>query len=130
MSGSSCTIFHWSVWASLVAAHGFSCIWDLSSPIGDQTGVPCIGRQILSHWASREVPGSTILRAQPELLNSISNADLGSASAKMPAYSYNPLETAVLSSFLLTLAERQDLTLCGQGWVVWEGPVHFSFTSF
>ena len=128
MSGFSCTIFRWSVWASLVVAHGFSSVWDLSSPIGHQTRVPCIGRQILNHWATREVPGSTILSAQ--LLNPTSNADLGSASAKMPAHGDNPLETVVLSSFLLTLAEHQDLTLCNQGWVLWEGLVHFSFTSF
>ena len=125
MSGFSCTIFLWSVRASLVVAHGFSCIWDLSSPIGDQIRVPCIGRQILNHWATREVPGSTILSAQPELLNPTSNADLGSASAKMPAHGYNPLETVVLSSFLLTLAERQYLTLCSQGWVLWAGSLQF-----
>ena len=31
-------------------------MWDLSSPIRDQTHVPCIGRQILNHWTTREVP--------------------------------------------------------------------------
>ena len=30
---------------------------DLSSPTRDQTHVPCIGRQILNLWISREVPG-------------------------------------------------------------------------
>ena len=29
---------------------------DLSSPISDQTHIPCIARQILNHWTSREVP--------------------------------------------------------------------------
>ena len=65
MSGFSCTIFLWSVRASLVVAHGFSCIWDLSSPIGDQIRVPCIGRQILNHWNSSEVPSVEDFRLEP-----------------------------------------------------------------
>ena len=28
-----------------------------SSPTRDQTHVPCIGKQILNHWTTREVPG-------------------------------------------------------------------------
>ena len=58
----------------LVAAHGLfvavrrllsSCsmrallprsMWDPSYPIRDRTHVPCIGRQILNHWATGEVP--------------------------------------------------------------------------
>ena len=31
-------------------------MWDLSSPPMDQTHVPCIGRRILNHWTTREVP--------------------------------------------------------------------------
>ena len=31
-------------------------IWDLSSPTRDSSLVPCIGRQILNHWTSMEVP--------------------------------------------------------------------------
>ena len=31
-------------------------MWDLSSLTGDQTHVPCIARQILNHWTTREVP--------------------------------------------------------------------------
>ena len=31
-------------------------MWDLSSPTGDRTRIPCIGRWILSHWTTREVP--------------------------------------------------------------------------
>ena len=31
-------------------------MWDLSSPTRDRTHVPCIGRQILDHWTTREVP--------------------------------------------------------------------------
>ena len=30
--------------------------WGLSSPTGDWTHTPCIGRQSLNHWATREVP--------------------------------------------------------------------------
>ena len=31
-------------------------MWDLSSPTRDRTCVPCLGRQILYHWTTREVP--------------------------------------------------------------------------
>jgi len=31
-------------------------MWDFSSPARDQTHVLCIGRPILSHWTTREVP--------------------------------------------------------------------------
>ena len=51
---------------SLVGAHVLSScdaqaslprsVWDLSSPTRDQTCVTCIGRQILNHWTTREVP--------------------------------------------------------------------------
>ena len=30
--------------------------WDLSSPTRDWTCTPCIGRQRLNHWTTREVP--------------------------------------------------------------------------
>ena len=30
-------------------------IWDLSSPTRDQTSIPCIARQILNHWTTRQV---------------------------------------------------------------------------
>ena len=32
-------------------------MWEPSSPTRDRTRVPCIGRQILYHWTTREVPG-------------------------------------------------------------------------
>ena len=38
-------------WAQLL--HG---MWDLSSLTRDWTCVPCIGRQTLNHWTTREVP--------------------------------------------------------------------------
>ena len=31
-------------------------MWDLNSPTRDLAHVPCIGRQILNHWTTREVP--------------------------------------------------------------------------
>ena len=39
------------MWAYL--PHG---MWDVSFLTRDQTHVPCIGRQILNHWSTREVP--------------------------------------------------------------------------
>ena len=51
---------------SLAVAHGFgSCssqasllrgTWDLRSPTRDQTHAPCVARQILNHWTTREIP--------------------------------------------------------------------------
>ena len=38
-------------------------LWDLSSPTRDRTHVPCIGRRILNHWTTREVPLIRLLRA-------------------------------------------------------------------
>ena len=46
-------------------------MWDLSSPIRDQTYIPCIGRQILYHWTTREDP-LTIFLLKSGLLSSIS----------------------------------------------------------
>ena len=31
-------------------------MWDLSSPTRNRTRIPCIGRWILKHWTTREVP--------------------------------------------------------------------------
>ena len=44
----------------ILAASGLSCsmhgMWDLSSPIRDQTHVSCTARWILNHCTTREVP--------------------------------------------------------------------------
>ena len=32
-------------------------MWDLSSLTRDRTRVPCVGRRILNHWTTREIPG-------------------------------------------------------------------------
>ena len=49
----------WAQWlwhTSVVALSDLSSsMWDLSSRTRDQTHVPCIGRQILNHWTTREV---------------------------------------------------------------------------
>ena len=45
-----------------LAALGLSCgMWDLSSLTRDRTCVPYIGRRILNHWTTREVPGALLL---------------------------------------------------------------------
>ena len=31
-------------------------MWDFTSLIRDQTHTPCIGKQSLNHWTTREVP--------------------------------------------------------------------------
>ena len=31
-------------------------MWNLTSPTGDQTHLPCVGRQSLNYWITREVP--------------------------------------------------------------------------
>ena len=36
----------------------------ISSPTRDRTRVPCIGRQILNHWTTREVPHLVFLLAE------------------------------------------------------------------
>ena len=33
-----------------------SGLWDLNSPTRDRTLTPCIGRQSLNHWTTREIP--------------------------------------------------------------------------
>ena len=75
-------IFHCTAGFSLVVACGFffslvearglsSCgmraylprgMWNLSSPTRDRTHVPCIGRRILYHWTTRQVPISSFLQ--------------------------------------------------------------------
>ena len=45
--------------SSLAVVCVLSCawgLWDLSSPIRDQTHVPYIGRWVLNYWATKEVP--------------------------------------------------------------------------
>ena len=71
-----CFMWDLSLWRvdSLVVLCGFSScglqvsllcgMWDLSSQTGDQTGIPCIARQILNHWTTREVPHLPLLRGK------------------------------------------------------------------
>ena len=60
VSGPSWGTWDLSLWHLGARACRLSCPvaqWDLSSPARDQTCVPCIGRHILNHWTTREVPG-------------------------------------------------------------------------
>ena len=45
---------------SLLVMQGFLQLprakWDLNSSTKDRTCIPCIGRLILNHWTTREVP--------------------------------------------------------------------------
>ena len=68
---SSCGTWALQLWraGSLVVAHRLQNtqaqlphdMWDLSSTTRDQTRIPCIGRQILNHWTTREVPTEGVL---------------------------------------------------------------------
>ena len=40
-------------------------MWDMSSLTSDWTHIPCIARQILNHWTTREVPEFTSSIPQP-----------------------------------------------------------------
>ena len=51
-------------------------MWDLSSLTRDQTHVPCIGRQILNHWTTREVPVKVIFDSRPEADAQVSREDI------------------------------------------------------
>ena len=63
---SSCSTWAPECMGSVVAACGLSScgvlaqlphsMCDLSSPTRDRTRVPCIGRWILNHWTTREIP--------------------------------------------------------------------------
>ena len=42
---------------SVAAVHGLVTLWHVQPPQpGHQTHVPCMGRQILNQWTTREVP--------------------------------------------------------------------------
>ena len=43
-------------------------MWDLSSPTRDPTCVPCIRRQVLNPWTTREVPLLSFLPGKTPLL--------------------------------------------------------------
>jgi len=70
MPGLCCAMWDLLSWctASLVVAYRLSScgawaylpcgMWELSSPTRDWTHIPCIARQILNHWATREVSNS------------------------------------------------------------------------
>ena len=41
-------------------------VWDLSSSTRDQARIPCIGRQILNHWTTREVMSNVVDLKSPD----------------------------------------------------------------
>ena len=45
--------------------------WDLGSLTKDQTCIPCIARQILSHWTTTEVPKNSSLEGHDHRTNSL-----------------------------------------------------------
>ena len=53
---SNCGTWALEIKGLVVASHGLSCLWDLSSPSKDHTHIPSTGRQVLNHRTSREVP--------------------------------------------------------------------------
>ena len=76
----STILFIWRHWVllsvcnlSLVAACRLSCpaACEISSPTWDPTHVPCIGRQILSHWTTRQVPHWLSLRRSSAVTSSL-----------------------------------------------------------
>ena len=62
--GLSCSTWGLSLWRTArtlwLQCAGLAALlrgmWDLNYPTRDQTGIPCIKRQILNHWMAREVP--------------------------------------------------------------------------
>ena len=58
--------------AQWVRAELIHSMWDLSFPTADQIYVPRIGKQILNHWATREVPSTPLLELLHLCFNNIS----------------------------------------------------------
>ena len=100
--------------ASPVGAHGLSSCgtqallprgtWDPSSLTRDRTCVPCIGRQILNHWTTREIRNFALQSdfSHPPYFfaafNHLSNNHLPS-SCYVPA-SFLPMHSSCLGNFL------------------------------
>ena len=62
-SGLSCGTqnLHCVMW-NLTEAQGLpQGLWNLSSPTRDRTWIPCITKQILNHWTTREVPEFSLI---------------------------------------------------------------------
>ena len=62
----------YNMWAQLLGCMGLVSPWHVgSSQTSNQTHVSCIGRRILIHWTTREVPGD-ILDSSPSSMPYIS----------------------------------------------------------
>ena len=57
--------------AQWVRAELIHSMWDLSFPTSDRIYVPCIGKQILNHWTTRDVPSTPILKLLHLCFNNI-----------------------------------------------------------
>ena len=55
----------------------------------DQTHVPCIGRQVLNHWTTREVPEQRIFRALKNTLYDITMMDMSHYTSVQTQRMYN-----------------------------------------
>ena len=57
-----CLVFFGCTGSSLQGESFVGCgMWDLSSPTRDGTRVPCVARQTLNLWTTREIPLNNIL---------------------------------------------------------------------
>ena len=78
-------------------------MWDLSSPTGDQTCTPCIGRGSLNHRTAREVPKQqfweAFLKAQPPICFFSPPKDSKS-------------HLMVIANLLLLMSNQGDSVLC------------------
>ena len=99
-SGSSCCTLALQLWCTgfLVAACGLRDLWALSSCARDWTHVPCIARQTLNHWTTREVPSTTFQMYHHPYLSLVHP---------------HSLTTEI---FTVDLHASTDAICCGQSW--------------
>ena len=57
--------------AQRVRAELIHSMWDLSFLTADRIYVPCVGKQILNHWTTRDVPSTPILKLLHLCFNNI-----------------------------------------------------------
>ena len=70
-TGSSLRYANSSSWGMVFSSFGAPALlplsmWDLSSLTKDQTCIPCIERQILNHWVTRQIPHHFFYRNFPQ----------------------------------------------------------------